>query len=103
MDYNWLHPTADARPIGAKGWGSFAQKRQVGKQFETIELKWGKLRLRSLAFALPVKTVPKNVCVVLGGTAVASRYRVENGRVVIDLAAQVVLQAGERIDVTIDA
>ena len=24
MDYNWLHPTADARPVGAKGWGSFA-------------------------------------------------------------------------------
>ena len=24
MDYNWLHPTADARPVGGKGWGSFA-------------------------------------------------------------------------------
>ena len=24
MDYNWLHPTADTRPVGGKGWGSFA-------------------------------------------------------------------------------
>ena len=29
MDYNWLHPTADARPVGAKGWGSFATERIV--------------------------------------------------------------------------
>lgn len=24
MDYNWLSPKAEARPIGEKGWGSFA-------------------------------------------------------------------------------
>ena len=24
MDYNWLHPKAEARPAGHKGWGSFA-------------------------------------------------------------------------------
>lgn len=24
MDYNWLTPKAEARPIGEKGWGSFA-------------------------------------------------------------------------------
>lgn len=26
MDYNWLNPKAEARPIGDKGWGSFAQE-----------------------------------------------------------------------------
>ena len=24
MDYNWLFPGAEARPVGGKGWGSFA-------------------------------------------------------------------------------
>jgi hypothetical protein len=24
VDFNWLFPGADARPVGAKGWGSFA-------------------------------------------------------------------------------
>jgi hypothetical protein len=24
MDYNWLSPKAEARPVGEKGWGSFA-------------------------------------------------------------------------------
>jgi hypothetical protein len=24
VDYNWLFPGAEARPVGAKGWGSFA-------------------------------------------------------------------------------
>ena len=27
MDYNWLSPKAEARPVGAKGWGSFATTR----------------------------------------------------------------------------
>lgn len=27
MDYNWLFPGAEARPVGAKGWGSFAIER----------------------------------------------------------------------------
>ena len=27
MDYNWLFPGAEARPVGAKGWGSFATER----------------------------------------------------------------------------
>ena len=27
MDYNWLFPGAEARPVGAKGWGSFAVER----------------------------------------------------------------------------
>jgi len=24
MDYNWLNPKVEARPVGEKGWGSFA-------------------------------------------------------------------------------
>jgi hypothetical protein len=27
VDYNWLFPGAQARPVGAKGWGSFATVR----------------------------------------------------------------------------
>lgn len=27
MDYNWLFPGVEARPVGAKGWGSFAVER----------------------------------------------------------------------------
>jgi len=27
VDYNWLFPGAEARPVGAKGWGSFAVER----------------------------------------------------------------------------
>jgi hypothetical protein len=26
MDYNWLNPKADARPVGNKGWGSFVRE-----------------------------------------------------------------------------
>ncbi len=85
----------------AEGWGSFAQQRQAGEQHETIELKWGKLRLRSLAFALAEKAKPNSVRVAANGAEVACRHRLENGRIVIDLAAEAVLQAGQKMEVTI--
>ena len=37
----------------AEGWGTFSQQRKGGKQVHTIAVAWGKLRLKSLAFALP--------------------------------------------------
>ncbi len=51
----------------AEGWGSFAQQRDGTGQRETVELRWGKLRLRSLAFALAEKANPTNVHVVANG------------------------------------
>jgi hypothetical protein len=36
----------------AEGWGTFHQTRTDATQTDRLELKWGKLRLRSLSFAL---------------------------------------------------
>jgi hypothetical protein len=85
----------------AEGWGSFAQQRDGTVQCDTVELKWGKLRLRRLAFALPDKVVPKNVRVVANGAEVACQHHVEQGRIVIELAAETLLQAGQKMEITI--
>ena len=85
----------------AEGWGSFAQQRNGAAQQETIELKSGKLRLRRLAFALAEKAAPKNVRVTADGAEMACKHHVESDRIVIDLAADVVLQAGHKIEITI--
>ena len=37
----------------AEGWGTFSQTRQEKGQHERIEIKWGKLRLKTLAFEVP--------------------------------------------------
>jgi uncharacterized protein (DUF608 family) len=85
----------------AEGWGSFAQQRDSTGQRDTVEIHWGKLRLRSLAFALAEKANPNSVRVVANGAEVACQHRLENGRIVIDLAAEAVLQAGQKIEITI--
>jgi hypothetical protein len=85
----------------AEGWGTFSQQRDAASQRDTIELKWGKLHLRSLAFALAEKANPKSVRVTANGAEAPCKHRVENGRVVIDLAAEAVIQAGRKIEVII--
>ncbi len=37
----------------AEGWGTFSQVRTGNEQREFVEIRWGKLRLRSLAFEVP--------------------------------------------------
>jgi hypothetical protein len=85
----------------AEGWGTFSQKRDPAAQRDTVELKWGKLRLRSLAFALAENANPKSARVTVNGAEAPCKHRVENGRVVIDLAADAVIQAGQKIEVTV--
>ena len=87
----------------AEGWGSFAQRCQAGEQRETIELRWGKLRLRSLAFALVGKAAPTQVRVATGGVELSAKHRVADGTLTLDLDAETTLRAGEQIEVTIKA
>lgn len=85
----------------AEGWGTFSQKREGGGQQDAIEVKWGKLRLRTLAFALPETAAPKTVRVTAAGAEAACKHRVEDGRIVIELAAEAVLEAGQKIEVAV--
>jgi hypothetical protein len=85
----------------AEGWGSFIQRRDSAGQHETLELKWGSLRLRSLAFALSENTAPKTVIIVANGAELACQHRVEQGKIAIELAADTFLQAGQKMVITI--
>ena len=51
----------------AEGWGTFSQRRERRQQRETIELKYGKLRLRTLAFDVAKDAKPKTVRVTVDG------------------------------------
>ena len=45
----------------AEGWGSLVQRREPGKQINRIEVKWGKLRLRTIVLELPMGKKPATV------------------------------------------
>jgi non-lysosomal glucosylceramidase len=85
----------------AEGWGSFSQKREGAAQRNVIDLRWGTLRLRSLALALPEKAKVASVRVVANGAESPSKHRVEDGTLFIELAAETVIQAGQKIEVAI--
>ena len=71
----------------AEGWGTFSQKRSGGKQTETIELKAGRLELKSLEFAVPENTLPTQVTVTAAGQSLTVTMEAEAGRVRIAFAA----------------
>lgn len=86
---------------GAGCWGIFCQTRQDAIQHETIEVKWGELRLRALDFALPEGANTKSVAVKAGRKALAATQTTERGRVQIRLSEDVVITAGQEIKIII--
>jgi len=82
----------------AEGWGTFSQQRDGKEQRETLELKWGKLRLRSLAFDVPQNTTTTHVRVA---AQTAFRHHMDGETVIIELADDVVLEAGQKLEVVI--
>lgn len=86
----------------AAGWGTFRQDRTDRVQRAIIELKWGELRLRSLAFNLPKNTASVNVTVVANGKPVKSTHELKDARLSTALSDELLLTAGQSIEATIE-
>lgn len=93
--------TFKAAFTAAEGWGSFSQERIDHVQRERVEIVWGKLRLRTLSFALADGAAASGVDVVMEGKAIGAEHRVEGQRIVIDLAEPVEIGANQTIAVEI--
>lgn len=85
----------------AEGWGSFSQKREGQTQNEKLELAYGTLRLKTLAFALPENAKPAKVTVTVAGKVVAAQLAVEGARAKITLAEAATMQAGQAMEIAI--
>jgi len=85
----------------AAGWGTFSQKRDANTQTESIEVKWGKLRLKKLAFDLPEGNKAGEVSVKCAGKTIKADFEMKNSRVVIYLRNDVNVQCDETMDVVI--
>jgi hypothetical protein len=85
----------------AEGWGTFSQKREANRQQQRIEVKWGKLRLKTLAFEWPEGAGIKEVRVLAAGLAVNAGSVREGKRVLLTLAREIHLGEGEALEVEI--
>ncbi len=84
----------------AEGWGSFSQKRTGNVQEETLEVRWGRLRLESLSFEWPEdRPAPRSAQVDGSGGRIGAETTVKGTRVELRLERPVVLETGERLEV----
>jgi len=85
----------------AEGWGTFTQTREADLQRESIELKWGRLRVRSLVFTPAGGGAPQNAEVSLAGRPLAASHTAGADKVIVTLDADAVVEAGQRLDVSL--
>jgi hypothetical protein len=70
-------------------------------QTEQIEVRWGRLNLKTLAFAVPQDFRPAGVSVTVQGQVVESSYQLRETRVEITLKKELVLSEGQVLQVVI--
>jgi hypothetical protein len=83
----------------AEAWGTLSQKREADRQHQRVEVKWGKLRLKTLAFELPESRPVREVRVLAAGQPVNAGTSREGRRLLLTLAREVSLAEGESIEV----
>ena len=81
----------------AEGWGSLSQSRTGKTQINRIEVKWGGLRVKSLALELPPGATLKASTVAAGTQPLAVKATQTGQRVELTLAKEVVLKAKDVI------
>jgi hypothetical protein len=83
----------------AEGWGTFTQKREGRTQREKLDVRWGQLRLRSLAFELAAGARPATVSVRLGDRKVAATHHLDGSRCTVTLASEITVLEGASLEI----
>jgi len=82
----------------AEGWGTYSQSIENGKLKAAIEVKWGKLKLKSLALAA-VKAQPSSRAqVVFAGKPIGVHVVADGDRRILQLEREIELSPGQSLD-----
>jgi uncharacterized protein (DUF608 family) len=85
----------------AQGWGTYCQQSEISNLKSQLTLKWGKLRLRTLALQPAANLKPTKVSVKVAGKVVPASLKLNEKRAEIEFGAGFVLQEGQRLEVTL--
>jgi hypothetical protein len=83
----------------AEGWGTYSQRSEISNLKSAIILKWGSLRLRTISLATPVK--PGSATVKVGDKTTASSLSWQDGKATITLSNEVILTAGQSLEINL--
>jgi len=93
-----LTPESFKAPFtAAEGWGTYRQRTEGGGLRAEIAVKWGQLRIRTLAFAVTI--APVSVTVKAGDTLIGASVAYQAGRATVTLNSDITLAAGQAIEV----
>ncbi len=82
----------------AEGWGNLVQKRAGRRQTDRFEVKWGRLRARTLVLEVPGDAGDVRAAVTAAGKTVDARLGREGPRVILTLDRDVVVEAGQAVE-----
>ncbi|HPD14815.1 MAG TPA: GH116 family glycosyl-hydrolase [Planctomycetota bacterium] len=82
---------------GAEGWGLFTQKRQAGRQTARLEVRHGKLQVKSLVFELPEDARPSKLAVSLGDRPLEATHELAANRLTVTLPSRVSVAEGQTL------
>jgi len=85
----------------AEAWGSYEQKFQISDLKSQITVKYGKLRVKTIALGLNGKMKPSAVKVVFNGKAVGASLKIKDSKAVVALVKDAVVKSGESLEVFI--
>lgn len=82
---------------GAEGWGLFTQKRADGAQTSRIEVRHGRLAVKTIVLALPQGAKPPKVAITLADKPLDATHNLTPGQLTITLAARTVVETGQAL------
>ncbi|HVO34810.1 MAG TPA: GH116 family glycosyl hydrolase [Gemmatimonadales bacterium] len=85
----------------AEGWGGLSQSRAGRTQTSAIAMRWGRLRLRTMALELPERAALKEAVVTVDGRRLAAAVAQQGRRVTLTAAQDVVIGAGSHLEVVL--
>ena len=83
----------------AEGWGTLGQRRQPGTQTARVEVKWGKLAVKTIALELPEGAKLQEASVTAAGRPTPAQATQEDRRLTVTLSEPVTLEENQAIDV----
>ncbi len=82
----------------AEGWGSFGQKFEGGRHEAEIAVRWGRLKLQTIALE---NAAAHSAKVLHGGKPVAAHFQREGQRVLLTFKNPVKISAGEKLEIAL--
>jgi uncharacterized protein (DUF608 family) len=83
----------------SQGWGTIAQKRDGKSQHQAVEVKWGKLSLKTLALEVPRGSRVDQVQITAARQPIEAKFVQGGQRVVVTLAREIEIHEGQTIEV----